>query len=52
MPVINIPAFVGANDMPVGISLVGARFRNQQLLRTSKVLGEVLLSHGGWKVRI
>ncbi|KAL6363912.1 hypothetical protein LRP88_03338 [Fusarium phalaenopsidis] len=28
MPVINIPAFVGANDMPVGICLVGPRFRD------------------------
>lgn len=52
MPVINIPAFVGENGMPVGISLVGPRFRDQQLLRTSKVLSEVLLSHGGWKGRI
>ncbi|KAJ4257084.1 hypothetical protein NW757_003710 [Fusarium falciforme] len=52
MPVINIPTFVGANDMPVGICLVGPRFRDQQLLRTSKVLGEVLLFHGGWKVPI
>ncbi|RTE78643.1 hypothetical protein BHE90_006877 [Fusarium euwallaceae] len=52
MPVINIPVFVGANDMPVGISLVGPRFRDRQLLRISKVLGEVLMSHGGWRVRI
>ncbi|KAL2687751.1 hypothetical protein Neosp_005315 [[Neocosmospora] mangrovei] len=52
MPVINIPAFVGANGMPVGISLVGPRFRDQQLLKTAKVLGEALLSHGGWKARV
>lgn len=52
MPVINIPAFVGANGMSVGISLVGPRFRDQQLSRTGKVLGEALLCHGGWKVRI
>ncbi|EEU42436.1 uncharacterized protein NECHADRAFT_40299 [Fusarium vanettenii 77-13-4] len=52
MPVINIPAFVGANDMPVGISLVSPRFRDQQLLKTAKVLGEALLSHGGWKARV
>ncbi|KAI8718372.1 Amidase domain-containing protein [Fusarium sp. LHS14.1] len=52
MPVINIPAFVGENGMPVGVSLVGPRFRNQQLLRTSKALSEVLLSHGDWKGRV
>ncbi|KAK1470250.1 amidase [Colletotrichum tamarilloi] len=38
MPVVNIPAFSGANDMPVGVSLVGPRFRDQQLLTTSLVL--------------
>ncbi|KAF5536442.1 amidase [Fusarium phyllophilum] len=42
MPVVNIPAFAGANDMPVGISLVGPRFRDQQLLRTSQLLSDIL----------
>ncbi|KAF4785268.1 hypothetical protein HER10_EVM0004443 [Colletotrichum scovillei] len=41
MPVVNIPAFVGANDMPVGVSLVGPRFRDQQLLKTSLALAEL-----------
>ncbi|KAL4412564.1 amidase [Colletotrichum abscissum] len=41
MPVVNIPAFSGANDMPVGVSLVGPRFRDQQLLTTSLVLARV-----------
>ncbi|KAH6995279.1 amidase signature domain-containing protein [Ilyonectria destructans] len=49
MPVVNVPAFVGANGMPVGISLVASRFRDQQLLRTTKVLGEKLMAQGGWK---
>ncbi|KAH8685005.1 amidase signature domain-containing protein [Ilyonectria robusta] len=50
MPIINVPAFVGANGMPVGISLVAPRFRDQQLLRTSRVLGEKLMAQGGWKL--
>lgn len=49
MPVVNVPAFVGANGMPIGISLVTSRFRDQQLLRTAKVLGEKLIAQGGWK---
>lgn len=52
MPVINIPAFVGANGMPIGLSLVGPRYHDQQLLRTGKVLREALLAHGGWKIRL
>lgn len=52
MPIINVPAFVGANGMPVGISLVAPRFRDQQLLRTGRVLGEKLMAQGGWKVQV
>lgn len=49
MPVVNLPAFVGANGMPVGISLVGPRFRDQQLLKTSSILSEVLKAQGSCK---
>jgi Asp-tRNA(Asn)/Glu-tRNA(Gln) amidotransferase A subunit family amidase len=52
MPVINIPAFLGANSMPIGVSLVAPRFRDQHLLRMSKILGEVLMAEGGWKAQI
>lgn len=42
MPVVSIPAFLGSNDMPTGVSLVGSRFRDQQLLRTASVFAEIL----------
>jgi Asp-tRNA(Asn)/Glu-tRNA(Gln) amidotransferase A subunit family amidase len=51
-PVIHIPAFTGANGMPVGISLVTGRYRDQHLLRISKVLSEALMDGGGWKAKI
>ncbi|KAI9376740.1 amidase signature domain-containing protein [Aspergillus egyptiacus] len=50
MPVINIPAFIGAHGMPVGVSLVAPRFRDQHLLRISKILGEALMAEGGWRI--
>jgi Asp-tRNA(Asn)/Glu-tRNA(Gln) amidotransferase A subunit family amidase len=49
VPVINIPAFVGENGMPVGISLVGPRYRDQQLLLTSRVISKILMAKGDWK---
>ncbi|KAF9767486.1 hypothetical protein IL306_015340 [Fusarium sp. DS 682] len=49
MPVVNIPAFVGEHGMPIGISLVGPRYRDQQLLLTSQVVGKILMSKGAWK---
>jgi Asp-tRNA(Asn)/Glu-tRNA(Gln) amidotransferase A subunit family amidase len=51
MPVINIPAFVGINEMPVGVSLVAPRFRDQHLLQVSKIVGDRLIAEGGCKPR-
>lgn len=50
MPVINIPAFTGANGMPIGLSVVAGRFCDQHLLMISKVLSEPLMAGGGWKL--
>ncbi|KAL4744797.1 hypothetical protein BDW72DRAFT_199246 [Aspergillus terricola var. indicus] len=50
MPVINIPAFIGTHGMPIGVSLVAPRFRDQHLLRISNILGEALIAEGGWRI--
>lgn len=50
MPVVNIPAFKGEHGMPIGVSLVAARFRDQHLLKVAKVLAEPLMADGGWKM--
>ncbi|KAI1132003.1 amidase signature enzyme [Nemania abortiva] len=47
MPVINIPAFRGSHDMPVGVSLVAPRYRDQHLLKISQILGEVMVQNTG-----
>ncbi|CAH0043789.1 unnamed protein product [Clonostachys solani] len=52
MPVINIPAFVGASEMPIGVSLVAPRFRDQHLLQVSKAIGDRLMAEGGCKPRV
>ncbi|KAF2963233.1 hypothetical protein GQX73_g10340 [Xylaria multiplex] len=43
MPVINLPAFRGPHGMPVGVSLVASRYRDQHLLKTSQVLSKALV---------
>ncbi|KAL8656477.1 MAG: hypothetical protein Q9226_002650 [Calogaya cf. arnoldii] len=48
MPVINIPAFTGANGMPIGISVVTGRYTDQYLLKISKVLSEPFMDKGGF----
>ncbi|EXJ87257.1 amidase [Capronia epimyces CBS 606.96] len=50
MPVIHIPAFIGAHGMPLGISVVAGRFFDQHLLAISKALSEPLMAEGGWKI--
>lgn len=48
MPLINVPAFVGAHGMPIGVSLVAGRFRDQHLLKIATVLSGPLMAKGGW----
>lgn len=49
-PVINIPAFVGTNRMPIGVSVVTVRFRAEHLLAIADVLSEYLMTDGGWRI--
>ncbi|KAK0391825.1 hypothetical protein NLU13_1324 [Sarocladium strictum] len=48
-PVVNIPGFKGANDMPIGLSLVAPRYRDRHLLKVSQAVGEIFEAEGGWK---
>ncbi|KAI1743253.1 amidase [Xylaria scruposa] len=47
-PVTNIPGFKGANDIPIGLSLVAPRFYDRHLLAVSKAVGRIFESEGGW----
>lgn len=43
-PVANVPGLSGEYDLPVGISVVGARWTDEEVLMKAKVLGDIL----GW----
>jgi Asp-tRNA(Asn)/Glu-tRNA(Gln) amidotransferase A subunit family amidase len=49
-PVIHVPAFIGTDGMPIGISLVAARGLDQRLLQVSKRLSAALMAEGGWQI--
>jgi Asp-tRNA(Asn)/Glu-tRNA(Gln) amidotransferase A subunit family amidase len=49
IPVVNIPGFKGENGMPIGLSAMTSRYRDQHLLRVSREVGKVFESEGGWK---
>ncbi|KAL2810562.1 amidase signature domain-containing protein [Aspergillus granulosus] len=48
-PVVNVPGFQGENGLPIGVSLVAPRFRDQHLLAVAKEIGEIFSDEGGWK---
>jgi Asp-tRNA(Asn)/Glu-tRNA(Gln) amidotransferase A subunit family amidase len=47
-PVVNIPGFKGENGLPIGLSVVSGRYRDQYLLRVCTEIGKVFESEGGW----
>ena len=49
-PVINVPGFVGPHGMPIGLSLVGPRYTDQQLVETASEVSKVF-AQGGWSLK-
>jgi Asp-tRNA(Asn)/Glu-tRNA(Gln) amidotransferase A subunit family amidase len=47
-PVVNLPGFVGANGMPIGLSLVAPRYHDMHLLHVAKAVAPVF-EQGGFK---
>ncbi|SJL02004.1 related to glutamyl-tRNA [Armillaria ostoyae] len=47
VPVVNIPGFAGSHGMPIGVSLVAPRYRDQHLLNVSQAVGKAFAA-GGW----
>ncbi|KAJ7623426.1 amidase signature domain-containing protein [Roridomyces roridus] len=48
VPVVNVPGFVGDHGMPIGLSLVSARYTDRHLLRVAAAVAPVF-EGGGWK---
>ncbi|KAL3458410.1 amidase signature domain-containing protein [Aspergillus heterothallicus] len=48
-PVVNVPGFHGENGLPIGVSLVAPRYRDQHLLAVATEVGKIFAEQGGWK---
>ncbi|KAF2019196.1 Asp-tRNA Asn/Glu-tRNA Gln amidotransferas-like protein subunit A [Aaosphaeria arxii CBS 175.79] len=48
VPVVNIPGFKGGNGLPIGLSLLSGRYRDQHLLRVCGEVGKIFEAEGGW----
>jgi amidase len=40
--------FKGENDLPVGLTLVGARYADRYMLHVAKIVGPLFEKEGGW----
>ena len=47
-PVLNVIGFKGENGMPIGLTLVGARYADRSLLHAAKTVGPFFEKEGGW----
>ena len=52
MPVINIPGLKGLNHLPVGISVVTARYRDMHLIRVAREVGKIFRSYDAPTARL
>lgn len=41
VPIVNVPGFYGEDDMPIGLSLTAARYKDQALLNVAREVGKV-----------
>ncbi|KAM0723525.1 hypothetical protein Q7P37_000512 [Cladosporium fusiforme] len=48
VPALNVIGFKGENGMPIGLTLVGARYTDRHLLRVARTVGPLFEKEGGW----
>ena len=50
-PVVNVPGFKGQTGLPIGLSIVGPRFHDNELLKVAEAIAPVF-AKGGWKSKV
>jgi len=48
VPALNVIGFKGENDMPIGLTLVGARYTDRRVLHVAKTVATLFEKEGGW----
>lgn len=47
-PCLNLPGFVGEKRLPIGLTLVGARYHDLHVLHAGQAIGEIFEKEGGF----
>jgi Asp-tRNA(Asn)/Glu-tRNA(Gln) amidotransferase A subunit family amidase len=50
-PVLNVLGFKAENGMPIGLTMVGARYADRSLLHAAKTVGSLFEREGGWEAK-
>lgn len=48
VPALNVIGFKGENNLPIGLTLVGARYADRHMLHVAKTVGPLFEKEGGW----
>lgn len=51
VPTVHVPGFAGESGMPMGLTLVGARYKDQDLLEVARAVAGVWIGADGGKMR-
>jgi len=52
VPCLNIPGFAGENGLPIGLTLLGPRYRDLHVLDAGRKIGEIFEAKGGFASKI
>jgi len=52
VPALNVPGFAGENGMPIGLTVVGPRYRDLHVLYAGNAVGKIFEAKGGFVSRI
>jgi Asp-tRNA(Asn)/Glu-tRNA(Gln) amidotransferase A subunit family amidase len=52
VPCLNVPGFAGENGMPIGLTIVGARYTDIHVLHAGGAIGELFEAEGGFKSKL
>jgi hypothetical protein len=51
VPTVHVPGFAGEDGLPMGLTLVGARFKDQALLEVAQTVAGVWIGADGGKMK-
>lgn len=48
VPALSVPGFAGEQGLPIGLAVVGSRYRDLHVLNMGKRIGQIFEEEGGY----